>query len=277
MEDRERPLFVLLSSVENAPSQSASQRWCADLLRREAKSFYLATRFLPKAKREAVEAIYGAFRTADDIADEPGPTREERLEGLRAIADALAHVRDDAYSSNAPWFPAVHRAFSRFPIAIGDALRVIEACRSDVDGVTCESLEDLERYSSSVAGTVGRCSIAILGAWDDDSLERAGRLGVALQLTNVIRDVERDHHIGRSYLPRKLATLPDRGRAAIAARAREYYAEARVLARRLPNDGSRLAILLAADFYEGMIDGSLSLWERLRRAARCMRKAYVGM
>ncbi len=246
-------------------------------MRREAKSFFLATRFLPKRKREAVEAVYGVFRTADDLADEPGPTREQREEGLSEISSALAHVRDDAYRSDAPWFPAVRRAFARYPIAVADALRLIEACRADVNGIVCESLDDLEAYSSSVAGTVGRCSMAILGASDADSLERAERLGVALQLTNVIRDVDKDRSIGRSYLPRALAVQPDHGRTTIAARAREYYTEARVLARRLPNDGSRLAILMAADFYEGMIDGPLSFKERLRRAARCMWQAYAGM
>ncbi len=246
-------------------------------MRREAKSFYLATRFLPRRKREAVEAIYGVFRTADDIADEPGLTLEQRKEGLRRVADALAHVRDRTYNGDAPWFPAVRRAFMRFPIDIEDALRLIDACRSDVEGVSCETLADLEAYSAAVAGTVGRCSIAILGASDADSLARAERLGIALQLTNVIRDVEKDRRLGRNYMPHAFAALPDRGRSLIAARARQCYAEGDVLARRLPNDGSRLAMLIAADMYEGVIDGPLSLKERLRRAARCIWTAYVGM
>jgi len=263
------------SDAPGAPCERESQRWCCALLRKEAKSFYLATRFLPRAKREAVEAIYAVFRMADNLADEPGYSDEERRAGLREIAFALEHVRDEVYRSDAPWFAAVRRAFAAFPIAVADALRLIDACRADLDGVVCETLQDLEAYCAAVAGTVGRCALPILGACDADSLERAERLGIALQLTNVLRDVDRDRASGRSYLPRAFATLSDRGASMIAARAREYYREAAVIARRLPNDGSRLAILLAADLYEATLDGPLTLWERVRRVGRCIVRATM--
>lgn len=263
------------SRASGAPRERESQRWCRALLRKEAKSFYLATRFLPRTKREAVEAIYAVFRRADDLADEPGYSNEERRAGLREIAFALEHVRDEAYRSDAPWFAALRRAFGAFPIAVADALRLIDACRADVDSVVCETLQDLEAYCAAVAGTVGRCALPILGASDADSLERGERLGVALQLTNILRDVDRDRASGRSYLPRSFAALPDRGRATIAARARECYREAPVIARRLPNDGSRLAILLAADLYEATLDGPLTLQERVGRVGRCIVRAAM--
>lgn len=262
-------------AAPGAPYERESGRWCRALLRREAKSFYFATRFLPRAKREAVEAIYAVFRTADDLADEPGYSSEERREGLRSIAFAIEHIRDEAYCSDAPWFAAVRRAFAAFPIAVADALRLLDACRADVDGISCETLHDLEAYCAAVAGTVGRCALPILGACDADSLQRSERLGIALQLTNILRDVERDRASGRNYLPRAFAMLRDRGASVVTAKAREYYREAPVIARRLPNDGSRLAILLAADLYEATLAGPLTLWERVRRVGRCIVRATM--
>ena len=232
---------------------TVSRRWCRALLRREAKKFYYATRLLPRRKREAVEAIYGVFRTADDIADEPGPSIEARLAGLAAMSATVARIRDPGARSDAPWFPAARDAFARFPIATRDALRLLAACRDDASGVVPQTMEELETYCAAVAGTVGRCSMAILGANDDDSLRRAERLGIALQLTNVLRDVDRDRAIGRSYLP------PDVPIDDIVARARAYYKEGDALARRLPDLGSRLAVSLAARLYErnlGRIRGS---------------------
>ncbi len=226
---------------------AASRRWCRALLKREAKSFFFATRVLPRAKREAVEAVYGLFRTVDDVADEPGRSDEERRRELAAIARTVARLRDSAYRAGDAWFPAVRDAFARFPIETKDALRLIAACRADVDGVVCETPDALEAYCAAVAGTVGRCAMAILGANDADSLDRAERLGIALQLTNILRDVERDRKIGRNYLSGALSTD-------VLARARAYYKEAGVLARRLPDLGSRLAILVAARLYERNLD-----------------------
>jgi phytoene synthase len=249
-------------------------RWCRELLRAQAKSIYLATRFLPRRKREAVEGVYAIFRVADDLADEGDLTRDERIEGLAAVERAVRRIRDPEYDGAAPWFPAARLAFARFPISVDDAVRLIDACRSDVAGVRCESMDDLLSYAAGVAGTIGRFSMPILGAADQDSLDRAERLGIALQLTNVLRDVEKDRKIGRNYFPREFDDLPDRGASRIAAKAKEYYREAPILAKRLPNDGSRLALLVCADIYEGMASGPLSLKERLRRVSRCIIRTY---
>lgn len=220
-----------------------SRRWCKALLAREAKGFFRATRLLRREQREAVEAIYGLFRTADDVADEPGPPPQERLRRLDEIAETVRTIRSPSTRSAAPWFPAVRDAFARYPIPTEDALRLIGACRADVHGAAIETLADLEAYCADVAGTVGRCAVAILGAHDEESLARAERLGIALQLTNVLRDVERDRAIGRKYLPR------DTSAEEIARRALSYYEEAGALARRLPDLRSRLAVLLAAKLY----------------------------
>jgi phytoene/squalene synthetase len=263
-------LALLRFDTPADPLVRASQRWCRALLRDESKSSYLATRVLPRRKREAVEAIYGVFRAADNIADEPGPSRAARLRGLHDIAELLERIREAGCASDAPWFPAVRRAFEGFPIVVADARRVIDACLADVDGVTCETLDDLEAYASAVAGSVGRCTMAILGAHDADSLDLADRLGVAMQLTNILRDRDEDGALGRDYLPARWRELADKGVSLVAARARERYAQAAVLVARLPNDGSRLAVAIAADLYEAMLDGRPTLAKRAYSVARCM-------
>ena len=268
-----------------------SQKWCAGIMRTHAKSFYFSTRILPRAKREAVEALYGLFRTADDLADEPGLPIAQRRAEFAAIKQTLSGMHDENVDSDAPWFPAVRRAFSRFPIDVRDALRLIEGCESDLVPSNIASMADVERYSAAVAGTVGRTSMPILGAPDADSLDRGERLGIAMQLTNILRDVEEDARLGRDYLPR--AAFPgmqteDLMRI-LALRARELYSEASVLASRVPNDGSRVALLMTADIYGGILDHLerrgfdptrgrvfVPMPEKLFRAARCVGRAYIG-
>ncbi|HUY41100.1 MAG TPA: squalene/phytoene synthase family protein [Candidatus Dormibacteraeota bacterium] len=213
-------------------------------MKREAKSFFLATRLLPRAKRQAVEAVYGLFRTVDDVADEGNATGDERRRKLDAIALTVERIRDPGHEADDAWFPAVRDAFASFPIQSKDALRLIAACRAEVDGVVCDTPEALEAYCAAVAGTVGRCAMAILGAGDADALDRAERLGIALQLTNILRDLGKDREIGRNYLPGVLSSDD------VIARARTYYKEAGILARRLPDLGSRLAVIAAAKLYE---------------------------
>ncbi len=269
----------------------SSQLWCARVMRAHAKSFYFSTRILPRRKREAVEALYGLFRSADDLADEPGFTREERERGLARILDELATVRVSGAHGSEPWYPAVRRAFERFPIDPADARRLIEGCRSDLDPAPIRTLADLYAYSAAVAGTVGRCSMPILGASDADSLERGERLGIAMQYTNVLRDVDEDRALGRSYLPSEMLARADERAVMreIAAAARTYYREGRVLAARVPNDGSRAALLMTSEIYGGIVDrleardfdasrgrAYVSTGEKLRRALRCVVEAYTG-
>lgn len=270
----------------------SSRRWCVGVMREHAKSFFFSTRLLPRQKREAIEALYALFRTADDLADEPGFTLDDRLTGLAAIDRDLASIRNRTYKSEAPWFAAVQHAFLRFPIDVRDAQRLIEGCRSDLSPSPILNFEDLERYAAAVAGTVGRCSMPILGASDEDTLARGERLGIAMQLTNVLRDVEEDRRMGRGYLP--LAAFPGQPvedvMRVVAQRARTYYREARVLAARVPNDGSRAALLVTGDVYSGIIDRlekrsfnpalgrvHVGAVEKIWRATRCIAHAYTGL
>ncbi|MDQ2864805.1 MAG: phytoene/squalene synthase family protein [Candidatus Eremiobacteraeota bacterium] len=233
-----------------------SRRWCSQTMRAHAKSFYFSTRLLPKDKREAIEALYGLFRFADDAADEPGPTPFQRRDVFTSIHRDLDGIKEPSHCTDAPWFAALKDAIRRYPIDVSDVRRLVEGCESDLVPRTIETLADLETYSQAVAGTVGRTSLPVLGASDTDSLARGERLGVAMQYTNVLRDIEDDRRMGRNYLPR--AAFPGESTPTImfeiARVARTYYAESAVLATRLPNDGSRAALLMTSAIYEGILD-----------------------
>ncbi|MDQ6932986.1 MAG: squalene/phytoene synthase family protein, partial [Candidatus Eremiobacteraeota bacterium] len=99
-----------------------SQAWCADVMKRKSKSFYFSTRILPRAKREAIEALYGVCRFADDAADEPDVPREARLRVLAGVEHDVSMLRAAGYISEAPWFAALRSALARFSIAIDDLL-----------------------------------------------------------------------------------------------------------------------------------------------------------
>ena len=245
------PMFPVSSH-----SEAESHAWCKRVMLKEAKGFYFASRFLPRPKRLAHEALYGVFRAADDLADEPGFAPSERRLGLASIREDLANIRNPSHESAAPWFPAVRAAFARYPISIDDALRVIDGCAAEVDGVPIDSIDDLERCASMITGGVGRCGVVVLGASDPESIWRAEQIGVAMQLTNMLRDIEHDRQLGRDYLA--FARHGDRDlldvKRAIAQRAHARYAEGVQLAARLPNDGSRVTVMLAVDLYRALLE-----------------------
>lgn len=232
-----------------------SRRWCARTMREHASSFYLATRLLPQRKRIAIEAFYGLCRFADDVADEPGFDLEERRRILREIREELRLVDAGRPAGAFPWSYAFLDATRAFEFDVADALLLVEGCERDLEPVDLATFEELEAYSAAVAGTVGRVTMRILGARDADSLERGTRLGIAMQFTNVLRDIDEDTRAGRNYIPRAIPSRrSDRETLeTIAWLAHGYYEEARVLSQRVPNDGSRFAILLARNLYEGIL------------------------
>lgn len=268
-----------------------SRRWCALVMRRHAKSFFLSTRFLPRVKREAIEALYGFFRYTDDLADEGDAPVAVRRAALAAVRDALDRIDDRASAATLPWIPALRETLRAYAIDRSQLARLVAGCVSDLDPVRIATFAELETYAGAVAGTVGRCVIPVLGAGDLDSCERAERLGIAMQLTNVLRDVEEDARLGRSYLPlaeRAGVPLPEIMRE-IAERARTLYREAPILATRLPNDGSRTALLTAAVLYERILDRLerrdydpaggrvfVGVGAKVRVAVRCALAAHTG-
>jgi len=161
------------------------------ITRREAKNFAYGIMVLPRAKRQAIAAIYAFARTVDDVADGELPPEEKRarLEELRA---ALGEDPAD------PVFVALRDARERFGISREPLEALIDGGLQDLEQSTYRDFAELRGYCEKVAGAVGLACVPIYGS---DDTEHAMTLGIALQLINIIRDVDEDRRLGRVYLP----------------------------------------------------------------------------
>jgi 15-cis-phytoene synthase len=272
-------------------SDAAAAEYCRRVMRLHARSFYFATRVLPLEKRRGIEALYAFFRGVDDAVDEGDASSEERRSDLQRFRNAIQSLSGSGERSSEPWFAALSSAFERYELDTQPLLELIDGCESDLGSVNFERMSDLERYARAVAGTVGRSVMPVLGACDEEAITLGERLGVAMQLTNVLRDVDEDRRLGRNYLPMREypgAASKDVMRF-VALRARAYYESGRAVAKCVPNDGSRAALLMAATFYEGILTklerrgfepvgrayvGSAAKWGL---AAKCLVSAYTGL
>ena len=163
-------------------------------------SFYAAMRILPRAQREAMFQIYSFCRQVDDIADSDGP-RAERLAALQRWRDDIGAL----YHGNPP--PRVQdyaASVKKFGLKREDFLAIIDGMEMDVpQDIRAPDLATLDLYCDRVASAVGRLSVRVFGLPEDDGIQLAHHLGRALQLTNILRDIDEDAGLGRLYLPRE--------------------------------------------------------------------------
>jgi presqualene diphosphate synthase len=226
-------------------------------------SFYCAMRILPEKQREGMFAVYSFCREVDDIADDRGPaTAAERLTKLEQRRSDVAAV----VAGRAP----AHLA------ALAEATRTYHLKREDFDAVIDGMAMDAERdirapdwatldlYCDRVASAVGRLSVRIFGLTDERGVAIAHHLGRALQLTNILRDIDEDASIGRLYLPREALTaagvMTDEPLAAVAdpklagacvevaARAREHFEKAQSIMASAPRGAVKAPRLMAAAY-----------------------------
>lgn len=254
-------------------------------LKQHARSFRWAQVFLRPEQRASSAIAYAFCRLVDDSVDEASSAAH----AAQALGELDAMIRGDAAPS--PLVAAYLELAERCAFGIEPALELLRGARSDLGLVRIESDEELLTYCFRVAGTVGLMMAGILGATGDTARDRAASLGIAMQLTNICRDVLEDAERGRVYLPRaRLARLgvdpeaivgwrasKDPGvRAQVAAvvselleMADEYYAKGRDGFRFLPVR-ARLAIAVAAELYQGIghrlrtLHGSDALGGRVR-------------
>ena len=162
-------------------------------------SFYAAMRMLPRLEREAMFAVYDFCRKVDDIADEIGPSPEERRAQLgvwRRGLDAL--YAGGATESTRLLIDPVRR----YGLAQEDFLAVVDGMEMDIGEPICgPSFDTLDLYCDRVASAVGRLSVRIFGMDQEPGRQLAHHLGRALQFTNILRDLDEDAQIGRLYLP----------------------------------------------------------------------------
>ena len=161
------------------------------ITRREAKNFAYGIMVLPRPKRQAIAAIYAFARRVDDVADGELPPDEKRA-GLEELRTALETDPPD------PVFVALRDARERFGVPREPLEALIDGGLQDIEQSTYRDFADLRGYCEKVAGAVGLACVPVYGS---DDIEHATTLGIALQLINIIRDVDEDRALGRVYLP----------------------------------------------------------------------------
>jgi phytoene synthase len=260
-------------------------------------SFYAAMRILPREQREAMFQIYSFCRQVDDIADSQGP-RPERLAALQQWRDDI----DALYQGHPP--PRLRDyvgSVRTFDLQRADFLAIVDGMEMDVpQDIRAPDLATLDLYCDRVASAVGRLSVRVFGLPQDDGIQLAHHLGRALQLTNILRDIDEDAAIGRLYLPREgllhagitsddpLKVIAERALPKVCAplveRARSHFAEAdQVMARnwrrmvRAPRIMSRyyraiLELLVARGFAAPRAPVRVS---KLTRLAIVLRYAFI--
>ena len=270
-----------MSAVTDEPAAETGQH-------ASGSSFYLAMRIMPKAQREAMFEIYSFCRKVDDIADEAGP-RDVRLEQLRrwrADIDAL-------YSRTPPpQLSGLARAVREFGLQREDFLAVIDGMEMDVVAdIRAPDLATFDLYCDRVASAVGRLSVRVFGMEREPGLALAHHLGRALQITNILRDLDEDATIGRLYLPRE--ALADAGIAtndpatvlasravgqacaAVAALAERHFAEAEAIMARSARRTVRTPRIMATA-YRMMFDQMIARgWQAPRKPVRLRRWQFL--
>src|ERR1700683_5058889 len=191
----DRPLAIMRSRNEIA----ASYAECARIVRESRSSFYLAFFGLRKEKRNALCALYAFMRLVDNVSDEPGDLDSKR-QGLARWRGMLDDAIAGRTSAN-PILPALADTIERFEIPSRYFHDLILGAEMDLTVSSYATFDRLSEYCYRVAGTVGLTCLHVFGFRDPKAPDLAERLGLAFQLTNIIRDVRSDFDLGRTYLP----------------------------------------------------------------------------
>ena len=266
--------------------------FCEAVTRHEAKNFAYGIRLLERPERRALSAVYALARRIDDIGDGLAAP-ELKLAGLQTVRKEIDPIDPQ---TNDPVLVAVADAARRYDLPMSCFGEIIDGCEMDVTGTSYETIDDLVGYCRRVAGSVGRLSLAVFGSRRvEEAVPLADALGVALQLTNILRDIVEDRSLGRVYLPREdaqsVGCAPDlSGPPAEIARlvslecrrADEWFAEGLQLLSLLDGRG-RASVAAMAGIYRRLlarIEGdpmavtrgrvSLPTWEKAAVAARSL-------
>jgi phytoene synthase len=279
---------------------------CRRVARQSGSNFYASFFFLPADKRRAMDALYAFMRQTDDLADNSRPLAERRqsLAQWRAQLSAALDAEDSLPDRDskedrlaAALLPAVADCVRRFQIPVEHLTAVIDGVEMDLDGRRYETFDELAEYCRRVASAVGLACIHIWGFRDPAAIEPARQCGLALQLTNILRDLKEDCRDGRVYLPledfRHCGYSVDDLAAGVADerfvrlvrleidRAKSLYRAGAELVRWLDPDGRRMFAVMVGVYHRLLekIDRDpaallarrirVSGWEKLRIAARC--------
>ncbi len=254
-----------ITTAEALPATRDAYAYCRTIIRRAAKTFYWGSLFLPRPKRMAAWTLYAFCRCVDDCVDEQQDVvqAEADLDMWRGrLLRAYEGVASDPVTT--AWVAML----ARYDVPLQPALDLIEGARMDLHPTQPMSFDELHLYCYRVAGTVGLLRSPVLGYRSREALPSAVDLGVAMQLTNILRDVGEDLANDRIYLPRdemarfgyteadlRAGLVDDRFIALMRfqmARAQDYYARARP-GIELLDKSAQLAILTSAELYRGIL------------------------
>ena len=223
-------------------------------------SFYTAMRILPAAQRDAMYQVYAFCRAVDDIADEGG-ARPERIAGLNQWRTDIAKLYDSGVTTELT--RDLVAPIAGFKLRQADFMAIIDGMEMDARGdIRAPDWATLDIYCDRVASAVGRLSVRIFGVEDQAGIALAHHLGRALQLTNILRDLDEDAEMGRLYLPSEAllyAGITDHAIAHVmvhpnldaaclwvAQKAREHFAQAEAIMAREPRAGVRSPRVMAS-------------------------------
>ena len=272
----ENHLLSLAGNNQLQPTKPLISYWAGDaslhkayafadrITAEHSKSFYFASGFLPEEKRSAIRALYAFCRTVDDIVDEPSKKeRDLELNYWRQVVQNAAFEEDNPVA--AAWVDTL----VRYHIPTRYALQLIDGVARDISQTRYETFDELATYCYGVASTTGLMSMHIIGFAGNAAIPYAIKLGVALQMTNILRDVGEDLRNGRLYLPRQELDRFEVREQDLAAgkvtnawrkfmkfqidRTRQLYNDSWAGIKLLEPEG-RLAIGAASVFYAGILD-----------------------
>jgi len=258
--------------------------------RAAGSSFYTAMRILPRAKRNAMFEIYSFCRRVDDIADSdlPRPDRSRALAQWRSDIDALYSGRVQ------PELADLAEAVREYALRKTDFLDIIAGMEMDaIEDIRAPDWNKLDLYCDRVASAVGRLSVRVFGINGEDGPQLAHHLGRALQLTNILRDIDEDAAVGRLYLPQEaldkagigstepivVIESPELAKACmpVVDRARRHFAEAEKIMIGCPRRTVRAPRVMGA-VYRTMLDGMVARgWAPPRQRVRIGRAQLIAI
>jgi phytoene synthase len=274
-------------------SLATSYENCRRLARHSARNFYYSFMLLPRDKRRAMCALYAFSRQTDDLGD-----NRQSVEARRAALADWRRSLDRGLSGifDSPIFPALADTVERYQLPPDYLHDLIDGVEMDLDRTQYQTFEELTEYCYKVASVVGLCCIRIWGFTDDKAIEPAVKCGIALQLTNILRDLKEDAAEGRVYVPqedlRRFDYTADDLRGGVVderfrqlmqfevERAEQFYDNAAELDHWLSADG-RTVFGAMTGIYRGLLDEikrlngdvfshrvQLTTWHKLRIAGR---------
>ncbi len=278
-----------------------SYRYCKKIARKKAGNFYYAFLLLPKQKRSSLYAVYSFMRRCDDLVDDPSKVSlEQKKEVLNQWREKTKKAFETGNFEH-PIFPALLDSIQRFSIPHSYFFELMNGVEMDLEKNRYDKFEDLYQYCYRVASIVGLVCIHIFGFKDKKALEYAESVGIAFQLTNILRDIREDERLGRIYIPLedlkrfrcsesslKEGIVDERFRKLLHfefERARDYYAQGEKLSA-LINQDSQRALMALIGIYKGLLEKinrqenqvfekriHLSLFEKLKIVFKAWRKS----